>query len=123
MNMQKCTQKSLEALQSAQSLAIEHANQQLDQEHLLAALCAQQEGLIPQLLKKMDLDPEAVARAAQESIRRLPGVTGTGRDPEKIYISADLDRALNAATSINNYMPVTFQELVMNNRIFKEMNS
>ena len=55
MNMQKCTQKSLEALQSAQSLAIEHANQQLDQEHLLAALCAQQEGLIPQMLKKMDL--------------------------------------------------------------------
>ncbi len=97
MNMQKCTQKSLEALQSAQSIAIEHANQQLDQEHLLAALCAQQEGLIPQMLKKMGLEPDAVARAAQERIRRLPGVTGTGRDPEKIYISAELDRALNAA--------------------------
>ena len=40
MNMQKCTQKSLEALQNAQSIAIEYSNQQLDQEHLLAALCA-----------------------------------------------------------------------------------
>ena len=97
MNMQKCTQKSMEALQAAQSLAIEHSNQQLDQEHLLAALCAQEDGLIPQMLKKMELDPAAVARAAQERIRRLPGVTGTGRDPEKIYISAELDRALNAA--------------------------
>ena len=97
MNMQKCTQKSLEALQAAQSLAIEYANQQMDQEHLLAALCAQQDGLIPQMLKKMGLEPDAVARTAQEHIRRLPGVTGTGRDPEKIYISTELDRALNTA--------------------------
>ena len=97
MNMQKCTQKSLEALQAAQSLAIEHQNQQLDCEHLLAALCAQQDGLIPQMLKKLEIDPQAVAEAAQERVRRLPGVSGTGRDPEKVYISADLDRALTAA--------------------------
>ncbi len=97
MNMQKCTQKSLEALQAAQSLAIEYSNQQLDQEHLLAALCAQQDGLIPQMLKKMELAPAALIRAAQERIGRLPGVSGAGRDPEKVYISADLDRALSAA--------------------------
>ncbi|MBQ8610860.1 MAG: ATP-dependent chaperone ClpB [Oscillospiraceae bacterium] len=97
MNMQKCTQKSLEALQNAQSIAIEYSNQQLDQEHLLAALCAQEDGLIPQLLKKMELDAAALAHAAQEKIRSLPGVSGTGRDPEKVYISAELDRALNAA--------------------------
>ena len=97
MNMQKCTQKSLEALQAAQRLAIEHQNQQLDCEHLLAALCAQQDGLIPQMLKKLEIDPQAVAEAAQERVRRLPGVSGTGRDPEKVYISADLDRALTAA--------------------------
>ena len=97
MNMQKCTQKSLEALQNAQSIAIEYSNQQLDQEHLLAALCAQEDGLIPQLLKKMELDAAALLRAVQEKIRALPGVSGTGRDPEKVYISAELDRALNAA--------------------------
>ncbi len=97
MNMQKCTQKSLEALQAAQSLAIEHSNQQMDQEHLLVALCVQNEGLIPQMLKKMEIEPQAVEQAAREKVRRLPGVSGTGRDPEKIYISAELDRALNAA--------------------------
>ncbi len=97
MNMQKCTKKSAEALQAAQGLAIQYQNQKLDQEHLLAALAQQQEGLIPQLLKKMELDPAAVAAAAVEMIRRLPGVSGTGRDPDKVYISADLDKALNAA--------------------------
>ena len=97
MNMQKCTQKSLEALQQAQSFAVEYQNQKLDCEHLLAALCAQQDGLIPQLLQKMDVMPDAVLKAAKDKIARLPGVTGTGRDPEKVYISADLDRALTAA--------------------------
>ncbi len=97
MNMQKCTKKSLEAIQAAQSMAIEYQNQQLDCEHLLAALCSQQDGLIPQLLKKMELDADAAAAAAVERVRRLPGVSGTGRDPDKVYISAELDRALTAA--------------------------
>ncbi len=97
MNTQKCTQKSLEALQTAQSIAIEHQNQQMDCEHLLMALCAQQDGLIPQMLKKMELDSQSVCRAAEDKIKQLPGVSGTGRDPDKVYISAELDKALTAA--------------------------
>ena len=97
MDMQKLTQRSREALQAAQSLAIEHQNQQLDCEHLLAALARQQDGLIGQLLKKMGVDPEAVAQAAENKVGQLPRVTGTGRDPDKIYISAALDAVLNQA--------------------------
>ena len=97
MDMQKLTQRSREALQAAQSLAIEHQNQQLDCEHLLAALARQQDGLIGQLLKKMGVDPEAVAQAAENKVSQLPRVTGTGRDPDKIYISAALDAVLNQA--------------------------
>ena len=97
MDMQKLTQRSREALQAAQSLAIEHQNQQRDCEHLLAALARQQDGLIGQLLKKMGVDPEAVAQAAENKVSQLPRVTGTGRDPDKIYISAALDAVLNQA--------------------------
>ena len=97
MDLNRLTQKSQQALQSAQSLAIEYQNQQLEQSHLLWALCADGEGLIPELLKKMGVDGARVADAARAEVAKLPHVTGGGRDPEKIYISADTDRALTAA--------------------------
>ena len=97
MNMNQMTQKTIEALQNAQRLAVEYSNQAVEQEHLLAALAQQQDGLIPQLLTKLGADPNAFAQAALQKVEALPRVTGSGRDPEKIYISGDLDRALNAA--------------------------
>ncbi len=97
MNMNQLTQKTIEALQSAQRLAVEYSNQAVEQEHVLAALAQQQEGLIPQLLTKLGADPNAFAQAALQKVEALPRVTGSGRDPEKVYISGDLDRALNAA--------------------------
>ena len=97
MNMNQFTQKTLEALQSAQRLAVEYSNNAVEQEHLLAALAQQQDGLIPQLLTKLGTDPNAFAQAALQKVEALPRVTGSGRDPDKVYISGDLDRALNAA--------------------------
>ena len=97
MDMQKLTQRSQEALQAAQRIAIEYQNQQLDCEHLLAALLQQQEGLIGQLLKKMGKDSNEIAQAVQSKIGQLPRVTGAGRDPEKVYITAALDSVLNQA--------------------------
>ena len=97
MNTNQFTQKTMEALQSAQSLAIEHQNQALEPEHLLAALASQENGFIPQLLKRMGVEPSAFAVAAQEKVEQLPHVSGTGRDPDKVYISQDTDKALNAA--------------------------
>ncbi len=97
MNMNQFTQKTVEALQSAQRLAVEYSNQALEQEHILAALAQQSDGLIPQMLTKMNVDPGTFSAAAVEKVAALPRVTGSGRDPDKVYISGDLDRALNAA--------------------------
>ena len=97
MNMNQMTQKTIEALQNAQRLAVEYSNQAVEQEHVLAALAQQQDGLIPQLLTKLGADPNAFAQAALQKVEALPRVTGSGRDPEKVYISGDLDRAFNAA--------------------------
>ena len=97
MNIEQMTQKTREALQAAQRIAVEYSNNAVEQEHLLAALAQQQDGLIPQMLQTMGTDPNAFAQAALQKVEALPRVTGSGRDPEKIYISNDLDRALNAA--------------------------
>ena len=99
MNMNQFTQKTIEALQNAQRLAVEYSNQTVEQEHLLAALAQQQDGLIPQMLHAMGVEPGTFATAATEKVAALPRVTGSGRDPDKVYISGDLDRALNAAES------------------------
>ena len=96
MNLNNVTQKSLEALQSAQQLAISNHHQQLEQVHLLLALLRQDGGLIPQLLRKMDVTVESLDAAAYSMLRKLPAVTGS-READRFYISADMDRALTAA--------------------------
>ena len=68
MNAQKFTQKSLEALQAAQDFATEYENMQIEQPHLLAALTAQEDGLIGQMLKKMAIDASAMQHAVKTEI-------------------------------------------------------
>ena len=97
MDMNQFTQKAREALQAAQRIAVEYSNNTVEQEHLLAALAQQQDGLIPQMLTNMGTDPNAFAQTALQKVEALPRVTGSGRDPNQIYIGTDLDRALNAA--------------------------
>ena len=97
MDINKLTQKSREAVQDAQALTIEYGNMQIEQAHLLYALLAQENGLIPQMLTKMGVEPESVKQAAQGALSKLSKVTGPGREPDKVYISQDVDRALNEA--------------------------
>ena len=99
MNTNKFTQKTLEALQSAQQTAIEYQNQTLEPEHLLFSIANQEQGLIPQLLQKMGVEPGNFVSAAAQKISLLPHVTGSGREADKIYISAATDKVLNAAES------------------------
>ena len=99
MNTNKFTQKTLEALQSAQQTAIEYQNQTLEPEHLLFAIANQEQGLISQLLQKMGVEPGNFVSAAAQKISLLPHVTGSGREADKIYISAATDKVLNAAES------------------------
>ena len=97
MDAQKMTQKSLEALRAAQSLAVEYENQALCPEHLFCALLNQQEGLIGQLFSKMGIEPGNLAAAFANKVSQLPHVTGSGREPDKVYITPELDKALTAA--------------------------
>ncbi|MDD3260960.1 MAG: ATP-dependent chaperone ClpB [Oscillospiraceae bacterium] len=97
MNAQNFTQKSLDAVQRAQSLALSHENIQIEQLHLLSALLTQENGLIPQLLKKMNIDPQAFSSAVDSEIAKMPAVSGPGREPGKIYIAQDVDTALTEA--------------------------
>ena len=104
MNMEKFTKKSLEAIRDAQQVAIEHQNMQIDQQHLLYALTAQQEGLIPQLFTALNIEPQRVLSACEREIERIPKVSGPGRDPEKVYISQSVDAALNEAEKQAEHM-------------------
>lgn len=97
MDIQKFTQKSVEALQDAQRIAREYGNQQMTEAHLLYALLSDKEGLCTQLLTKMQLSVSDLHREVEAMIAKLPKVGGTGADPNQMYISADLDRALSAA--------------------------
>ena len=94
MDVQNFTHKSLEAVQQAQSIALENNCMQIEEEHLAKALLQQEGGLIPQLLTKMGLDSGAVLSAVDEQVKKLPSVTGPGREPGKIYISPDVDAVL-----------------------------
>ncbi len=104
MNMEKFTKRSLEAIREAQQVAIEHQNMQIDQQHLLYALTAQQEGLIPQLFTALNIEPQRVLSACEREIERIPKVSGPGRDPEKVYISQSVDAALNEAEKQAEHM-------------------
>ena len=104
MNAQKFTQKSLEAIQEANNLALSNNNMQIEQEHLLYALLTIDQSLIAQLIKKMGKDPQALAQAVKQEIDKMPGVTGSGREAGKIYVAQDVDTVLAKAENIADSM-------------------
>ncbi|MEA4998595.1 MAG: ATP-dependent chaperone ClpB [Candidatus Limiplasma sp.] len=97
MTSQQFTEKSRAALNAAQQLTVEYQNQEVTQEHLLFALLDDPQGLIPQLLQKMGKDTATMNARLTTLIARMPKVMGSGREPDKIYISAEVERALVAA--------------------------
>ena len=104
MNLNQFTQKSLEAVQSAQTIAQEYGNQQIEQAHLLYALLKQENGLIPQLLGNLGLTVPSFEAAVRAEVEKLPRVSVGGREAGKIYIAPDVDKALSTAESIAGSM-------------------
>ena len=102
MNLNQFTQKSVEAIQAAQQLAEERQNQQIRQEHLLLCLLEQKEGLIPQLMQKIGIDPAALRQKLTAAVERLPQVSGSGAG--QMYLSRELEQALNEAEKIAGEM-------------------
>ena len=103
MDAQKFTQKSLEAIQEAQNIAIENQSSQIEQEHLLLALIEQEESFIKELLKKIGI-PEEFENELKEKINNLPRMTGGARQANSIYISQDVDIVLTNSEKIANRM-------------------
>ena len=99
MSQNQYTQKSLEAIQRAQTLGGEHANQTLQQAHLLTALLEAPDGLIPQLIIRMGIPADSVRQAALNEVERLPKVRGAVREEGKTYVSQEMDRTLREAAS------------------------
>ncbi len=104
MNAQIFTKKSIDAINGAQSVAIEYQNMNVEQEHILFALLKQDNGLIPQLFIKMGVDNNAIINSIEKSISTLPKVTGSGREANTVYITQDLDKCLNQAEKVAKHM-------------------
>lgn len=103
MNLQKFTQKSLEAIQNAQSLYNEYGNAEMGQEHLLLALLQQENGLIAQLMVKMGIDAASMQNQTLRAVEKLPRVSG-GRDASRLYVTADMQKTLNQSEQIAEQM-------------------
>ena len=101
MNMNKLTEKAQEAIVAAQRLAEERHHTQLEPEHLLVALVEQRDGIVPELLRKMNVDPAAVGRGGRDLLKKLPQAYGgsqPGMSPRLTTVTnqaqAEADRQL-----------------------------
>jgi ATP-dependent Clp protease ATP-binding subunit ClpB len=92
MDINRLTQKSQEALQAAQTLALRHGHQEVDAEHLLLALLEQPEGLVPRLLARMDVAVEPLRSEVERELSRRPKVSGPGVEAGKVYITQRLQQ-------------------------------
>ena len=104
MNGQNFTQKSAEAIQTAQQMAIQYQNNQIEPLHLLYALLTQNQGLIPQILTKMNVNVDALIQSVGQSMSQLPRVSGPGREMDKVYVSSETDQVLGQSYQIANKM-------------------
>jgi ATP-dependent Clp protease ATP-binding subunit ClpB len=93
MDINRMTQKSQEALQSAQGLALRNGHQEVDSDHLLLALLEQPEGLVPRLLARMEVPVEALRTEIERELARRPSVSGPGAEAGKIYLTQRLQQA------------------------------
>ena len=103
MNIQKFTQKSLEAIQSAQTLATENQNVQVEQEHLLLALLEQDNSLIRELFKRIT-STDGLEEEVRKIINKMPKVTGGTIHSDNIYVSQDVNKTLADAENIAKKM-------------------
>ncbi|MGH3795687.1 MAG: ATP-dependent chaperone ClpB [Pseudonocardiaceae bacterium] len=97
MDMSRLTQKSQEAMQQAQSIALRYGHTEVDGEHLLLALLDQPEGLVPRLLGQFDTDVAGLRAAVEGDLQRRPKVTGPGAAPGQVFVTQRLARLLEAA--------------------------
>ena len=89
MNIQKFTQKSVEAINDCEKLAYEYGNQEIEQEHLMVALMQQEDGLIPKLIEKMEIQKQHFADNARRKLEARVKVSGG-----QVYVGQNLNKVL-----------------------------
>ncbi|MGV8075487.1 MAG: ATP-dependent chaperone ClpB [Syntrophobacteraceae bacterium] len=94
MDFSKLTIKSQEAIQSAQTKAIRFGHLEVDGEHLLLALIEQPDGLVPRLLRRMEVPVESVQSRLEQELEKKPRVSGPGVEPGKVYVTQRLNKLL-----------------------------
>ena len=97
VDLNRTTQKVQEALQEAQGRALQLGHAEIDGEHLLLALCEQQEGLVPRVLQKLEIPVQAVIDALQQELHKRPRMAGPGADSSQLYASRRLSHLLQQA--------------------------
>ncbi len=104
MDLNKFTQKSVEAMQDAQKLALSKGHQNIDVEHLIFSLLNQENGLVPTVLKSLNVNLEQLKTDVLRELDKIPSVSGPGADGKQIYITNRLNRLLmNAETLMKNF--------------------
>ena len=103
MDAQKFTQKSLEAIKSAQNIAVENQSAQIEEEHLILALLKQEDSLIKELFDKMGV-PKSFEEDIQRKVENNPKMVGTSRRADAIYVSQDVDMVLTISEKIADKM-------------------
>ena len=108
MNIQQYTQRSKEAVTAANSIANEYFSNCIEPEHLFYSLLRQEDGLIPQILKSIDIEPQSIAKDVLDVINAMPKVTGSGRQANSLYVSSKLNEILVLAEGIAKQMKDEF---------------
>src|SRR5579885_1049329 len=97
MDINRFTEKLQEAIRSAQSNAVRYGHQQIDVEHLLAALLEQEGGLATSILQKAGVNPDSLLRRVEAELDRMPKVSGPAATPDQVYVTGRLNRLLTTA--------------------------
>ena len=104
MNAQKFTEKSLEAIMLAQNIVIKEQNAQVEQEHILLALLEQENSLIKELLKKMNINVNEFENEVKSKVQSKAKITGAARQANSVYVAQDVDMLLTDSEDIAEKM-------------------
>jgi ATP-dependent Clp protease ATP-binding subunit ClpB len=131
MDFNRFTEKMQDAVRAAQSLAVQHGNQQLDVEHLMLALLEQEGGLAPAILNKADIRVDALRSRIQQEIDRLPKVSGPAMSPDQVYVTPRITKLITKAeeeakrlkdeyTSVEHVLLAATDDSGATGKLFKE---
>ncbi len=128
MNIQKFTQKSIDAINNAQEIVIQNQNAQVEQEHILLALLMQENSLIKELLKKMNINIDSFEFEVKRKVDNKAKMTGGARTTNGIYVAQDVDEMLVEAENIaskmkDDYVSVEHIMIAMLNKPNKELKN